>query len=156
MVGWPSATPPSEAAGMPLNLDLAPGKVNLLNYPELTEVCLLPSGGERLVFISGAALTNDRMPVASNGAEIYSVVIRRPEAQAPALLPPQAPGRIPPVGGGGTNPWCPSASRHVPPVLGLPPVCVWCPKSLLQVGHQSPDFGPPCSIQYHLNPSNFT
>lgn len=47
---------------MPLNLDLVPGKVNLLNYPELIEVCLLPSGGERLVFISGAAVTNDPLP----------------------------------------------------------------------------------------------
>lgn len=81
MVGWPSATPPSEAAGMPLNLDLAPGKVNLLNYPELTEVCLLPSGGERLVFISGAALTNDRMPVASNGGNLFCC---DPEARSPS------------------------------------------------------------------------
>lgn len=62
-VGCPSAAPPSEAPGMPLNLDLAQGKVILLNYPELMEVCLLPSGGEGLLFFSGAAVTIEGIPV---------------------------------------------------------------------------------------------
>lgn len=133
-VGCPSAAPPSEAPGMPLNLDLAPGKVILLNYPESMEGCLLPSGGEGLLFFSGAAVTIEGIPVASNNGNPFDRV-QRPGGPNPSWWQGSAPSGAPRKGSscpscwGGSIPWCPlsldtSLQSLCQSSHGLLPVCV--------------------------------